>query len=486
MPSAPRAIAKKLSAYEKDQVAEIAGWKAQPVNPIAEVWNVVVLQAARLATIFVPTAVARSLIELSYRAAFAISPPESIARHAGVRNLRQLRKRPLEECDQLARHAALGSELMALYEGAMTGLGGPLTTLIDVPILFISALRSIIRTGQSYGYPAEEPNDRFFNLGILTVATAGSLATRLERLDQLQDLEELLVRETQVEMIRSELMSFLFQLEIFEDIPGIGVISGGLSKPGFHAPSRPDRAPHLSRALAQRQRQGPRNRPRPIPRNVHPPPSGKRRRQRRPHVMLLRRLGRRLPGGRRGITLRHATKALNRAKPPPPHINRHRPAPSHAPVPGVKVSPRPSTSPQRQQGGFDDGPEIFGCILRDRWPERRRRHPDAEHRKECSRHAASQRATAAKLVPTVPVGMPSSTLCVAPYRNDIAEKKSRRVGETPPRTTIAGQPFAINGRHSFTNAPPVTSSPPASGRPSGYFARSACHFLTSSGLFVAV
>ena len=233
MPSAPRAIAKKLSAYEKDQVAEIAGWKAQPVNPIAEVWNVVVLQAARLATIFVPTAVARSLIELSYRAAFAISPPESIARHAGVRNLRQLRKRPLEECDQLARHAALGSELMALYEGAMTGLGGPFTTLIDVPILFISALRSIIRTGQSYGYPAEEPNDRFFNLGILTVATAGSLATRLERLDQLQDLEELLVRETQVEMIRSELMSFLFQLEIFEDIPGIGVISGGLLNLAF-------------------------------------------------------------------------------------------------------------------------------------------------------------------------------------------------------------------------------------------------------------
>jgi EcsC protein family len=90
-----------------------------------------------------------------------------------------------------------------------------------------------VRIGYCYGYPADTPKDRYFNLGILTIATAGSLAIRLERLDQLKDLEEILIEETQVDVIRSELLSFLFQLEVFEDIPGIGVISGALMNLSF-------------------------------------------------------------------------------------------------------------------------------------------------------------------------------------------------------------------------------------------------------------
>ena len=57
--------------------------------------------------------------------------------------------------------------------------------------------------------------------------------TRLERLDQLKDLEELLVEETQVDMIRSELLSFIFQLEVFEEIPGIGIAFGALLNLSF-------------------------------------------------------------------------------------------------------------------------------------------------------------------------------------------------------------------------------------------------------------
>ncbi len=219
MPSGTRAVKKRLTAYETEQVGQIATWKSKPVNPIAEVWNVVVLQAAKAATFFIPGALVRSAIESSYRAAHRLSRPESIAHQAGVNDLRELREGRLEECDRLAQRVGAAARTLATVEGAATGLGGPLTTLIDVPLLFVSALRMIVRTGQCYGYPADEPNDRFFNLGVLTIATAGSLATRLERLEQLKDLEEVLVEETQVEMIRSELMSYLFQLEVFEEIP---------------------------------------------------------------------------------------------------------------------------------------------------------------------------------------------------------------------------------------------------------------------------
>jgi hypothetical protein len=233
MPSGTRAVKRRLTAYETEQIGQIAAWKSKPVNPIAELWNVVVLQAAKAATLFIPEALVRSAIELSYRAAQELSPPESISHQAGVNDLRELRKRPLEECDRLAQRVGAAARTLATVEGAATGLGGPLTTLIDVPLLFVSALRTIVRISQCYGYPADEPNDRFFNLGVLTIATAGSLATRLERLEQLRDLEQVLVEETQVEMIRSELLSFLFQLEVFEDIPGVGVISGAFLNQSF-------------------------------------------------------------------------------------------------------------------------------------------------------------------------------------------------------------------------------------------------------------
>ena len=102
-----------------------------------------------------------------------------------------------------------------------------------MPLLFASSLRTIIRIGQCYGYPGGERRDRYFNLGVLTIATAGSVATRLERLDQLEDLEELLLEETQVDIIRSELLSFIFHLELFEEIPGIGIASGALLNLSF-------------------------------------------------------------------------------------------------------------------------------------------------------------------------------------------------------------------------------------------------------------
>jgi EcsC protein family len=232
-PTRSRVANKALTAYEKQQIAEIAAWKSKPVNPLAELWNIVVLQAAKAVTFFVPEVLVRSAIELSYSAAHKLAPPRRVARQARVKDVRELRKRPLEECDGLSHRVSAAARTLAAAEGAATGAGGAATTLIDVPLLFASALRTIIRIGQCYGYPGGEARDRYFNLGVFTIATAGSVATRLERLDQLKDLEELLVEETQVDVIRSELLSFIFQLEVFEEVPGIGIVSGALLNLSF-------------------------------------------------------------------------------------------------------------------------------------------------------------------------------------------------------------------------------------------------------------
>jgi hypothetical protein len=131
-----------------------------------------------------------------------------------VLDIKELKNKAVEECDRLAHRASIAARTLATAEGAVTGVGGIRTTTIDVPLLFISALRTIVRISHCYEYSGDDPRDRYFNLGILTIATAGTLASRLERLDQLQDLEKLLIEETQVDLIRSELLSFLFQLDI--------------------------------------------------------------------------------------------------------------------------------------------------------------------------------------------------------------------------------------------------------------------------------
>jgi hypothetical protein len=215
-----------LTPYESDQVKRISAWKCEPANPISELWNLAVLQVVKPFTKLVPDSLVRGAIEYSYSLAEFLAGPGTLLNRAGVGSIPELRGKSLEECDRLASEVAAIAKVTATLEGALTGLGGMVTTAIDVPLQFATALRTIIRIGYCYGYPADDPNDRFFNLGILTIATAGTLATRVERIEQLRDLERILIEETQVDVIRSELLSFLFQLELFEEIPGIGVISG--------------------------------------------------------------------------------------------------------------------------------------------------------------------------------------------------------------------------------------------------------------------
>jgi hypothetical protein len=63
---------------------------------------------------------------------------------------------------------------------------------------------------------------------VLLAATSDSLATRRQRLVRLRQVEDWLLEETQRDIIAQELASILFQLEILEEVPGVGAISGAL------------------------------------------------------------------------------------------------------------------------------------------------------------------------------------------------------------------------------------------------------------------
>ena len=149
--------------------------------------------------------------------------------------LGELRNKPLEECDRLAIQVIAAARTLTTAEGALTGAGGVLTTVIDIPLLFVLSLRTILRIGHCYGYSLDHPHDRTLVLGVLIAAISDSLATKRKRLDQLREIKHLLVEETQEEILADEVVSVLFQLEIFEEVPGIGAISAR-SEPGIYPP----------------------------------------------------------------------------------------------------------------------------------------------------------------------------------------------------------------------------------------------------------
>ena len=153
---------------------------------------------------------------------------DDIKLEAGVRDLADLRNKPLEDCDRLANRVGAVAEALATVEGAATGAGGVLTTLIDLPVLFVLSLRTILKIGHCYGYPLEGKREERYVIGVLITATSGTLETRHQRLEQLKQVEELLVEEVREDILTEEALSLLFQLEIFEEVPGLGALSGAL------------------------------------------------------------------------------------------------------------------------------------------------------------------------------------------------------------------------------------------------------------------
>lgn len=224
--SEPAGGAATLTDYEAAQVRAIAEWKSTPPNPFAEAVKAVTLPGAKALERWIPKKKVRRAIDRAYDASAALAGREDIKRRAGVGDLDELKRRPLEECDRLARRVGAEARAIGVAEGAATGAGGVFTTAIDVPLLFVLSVRTVLRTGHCYGEPLDRPGDRRLVLGVLLAATSGSLKVRRERLAWLTAVEDWLFEEAQSEILAEEALSFLFQLDLFGDLPGIGAVSG--------------------------------------------------------------------------------------------------------------------------------------------------------------------------------------------------------------------------------------------------------------------
>jgi hypothetical protein len=206
----------ELTPYEAEQVHAIAAWKADPPHPVGELFKRITHPLADMIEKAIPDTFMRTALDRAY----------TLADGAAVGTAPS--GQPLEISDAAARRIGSTACAIAVGEGAVTGAGGFLTTLADVPLLFVLSLGTIIRIGRSYGYQLEHERERKYVLGVLIAAISGSLEVRLDRLHQLRDIEQWFLEETQEEILTEEAAALLFQLEIFDVVPAVGAISGGL------------------------------------------------------------------------------------------------------------------------------------------------------------------------------------------------------------------------------------------------------------------
>jgi hypothetical protein len=178
-----------LNEYEAKVADEIAAWKSERPSLVMVAFRGLSRPLSRLCSRFIPDDAMRALVTKAEAMSKHFGGQDEIARKAGVRDLRELKAWPLEECDRLAATTSAPAERQAMVEGAVAGLGGLVTETLNVPILLAASLRSIYRVGHCYGYPLDSEIDRLFVLGNLELATADDPVRRQALDGQLRDLD---------------------------------------------------------------------------------------------------------------------------------------------------------------------------------------------------------------------------------------------------------------------------------------------------------
>jgi hypothetical protein len=167
-----------MNPYEQKTLREIRAWQAEPPG-----WGTRLLakpgaKMAEVMQVIVPPAALRKALLGADRLGRKLSDERSILKRAGVARVADLRERPLETCDRLARTVGRRALAFGGGSGAVFGLFGGYGLVADVPALLTLALRTIHRIGFCYGERADADDERRLSVGIFALVSANSMAEK--------------------------------------------------------------------------------------------------------------------------------------------------------------------------------------------------------------------------------------------------------------------------------------------------------------------
>ena len=165
---------------------------------------------------------------LTFRPALRTVRPDSVVRrvsirHPSVENLSDLRGLSLEECDAL-RRSGLGWTIGSAAEGAASSIavtGAEVSTTVsggvaasvafgaivtDVATTMAVMGRSIGVVASTYGYDVRQPEEEFFALGVLSLASASTLSGKTAAMASLSRLTQQMMRRATWAQLRRHLL----------------------------------------------------------------------------------------------------------------------------------------------------------------------------------------------------------------------------------------------------------------------------------------
>lgn len=158
-----------LSAYEKEQVDRIAGWKSTEPSRLTQTVELVAQPIAWGVKWVVPAEVVRRAIKLLNTMAESKLPGVGGGGQPTRDEILAQRQLPLEACDKQARQIIQKAEHISAGRGlVLRQLGNAVVGRL--PFQLVAAMATIAKIGHSYGYPLDLPLDRAVLLDVLELS----------------------------------------------------------------------------------------------------------------------------------------------------------------------------------------------------------------------------------------------------------------------------------------------------------------------------
>ncbi len=182
----------RLSDYEKKARRDIEAWRYDEASFLQQVFNWTMRPFDWVVSQVVPEemvdqasdAIAKFLSTLSDASTWTHDEKgvlkEAKDRDIEVASIEELRDKPLEPIDALARSQFTENAVLAAVEGGGTGLGGAALIIADIPLLFGINFRLIQQISACYGFSIKDPKYRPLVLSIFNVAASGSQKAKNE------------------------------------------------------------------------------------------------------------------------------------------------------------------------------------------------------------------------------------------------------------------------------------------------------------------
>ncbi|MEM1268867.1 MAG: EcsC family protein [Bacteroidota bacterium] len=176
----------RLTDYEKKVQRDIESWRQGEAGLVQQVFNWAMKPVDWVVEQVVPEnvvdqasdAVAGFLATLNDASEWTFDESSVVKkaqdRGLSVEAIADLRDKPIEDLDALAKTYFTENAVLAAVEGGGTGLGGAALLIADIPLLFTINFRLIQQIGASYGFSLRTPEFRPLLLAIFNVAASSS------------------------------------------------------------------------------------------------------------------------------------------------------------------------------------------------------------------------------------------------------------------------------------------------------------------------